>query len=58
MFSKRAAVSDQRRERSERWQVAGVGPHDKLRNTNGVATTTKKSGLCHYCEIEQHHYGN
>ena len=27
---KQAVVCNHRRERSERWQVVGVGPHDKL----------------------------
>jgi hypothetical protein len=30
----RAVASSHRRERSERWQVVGVGPHDKLRNAD------------------------
>jgi hypothetical protein len=29
--SKQGVGSSQRRERSERWQVVGVGPHDKPR---------------------------
>ena len=31
MYPKQVVACDQRRERSERWQVVGVGPHDNLR---------------------------
>jgi hypothetical protein len=32
---KQAVTTSQRREQSERWQVVGVGPHDKIGKVRG-----------------------
>ena len=43
MRSKQTVAGNQRHERSECWQVVGVGPHDKLSNGGaGICTRVRK----------------
>ena len=54
--SKQAVASKQRRERSERWQVVGVGPHDRPRNADRVLRDRSPQGPEHshcHCPTRQ-----
>ena len=45
---KQAVACSHRRERSERWQVVGVGPQDQLRNADRDRAFCKQAVACNH----------